>query len=201
MGTPCKCIIVDDHQLFIDGLSRILADLSDFKIVGIYNDSADLISHIKEKSVDLILLDIQLNSEMNGLELCKEVRKVNTQVKIILISMIQSPHILKEAERNGANGFIPKTIDAGILKDLIIKICNGTNNFYSEGTSNEVINMLTDREMEIIHLIKQGYKTKTIAEKLFLSDYTVETHRKNILRKLQLTSASELIAYAYENQL
>jgi DNA-binding NarL/FixJ family response regulator len=201
MTKPCNCIIVDDHQLFVDGLSRILSDLSDLKIVGVYNDSIDLPLHLEEKSADLLLLDIQLNSGISGLELCKEIRKVNTQVKVILISMIQAPHILKEAEKNGANGFIPKTIDAGILKDLIIKICKGENIFYSEGTSNEVINMLTDREMEIIHMIKQGHKTKTIAEKLFLSDYTVETHRKNILRKLQLRSASELIAYAYANHL
>lgn len=200
MAPICKCLIVDDHQLFVDGLSRILLDVPDFSVVGILNDGENLMQEIEVNTIDLVLLDIQLAGK-SGLELCTEIRNANSKVKIILISMIQAPHIMKLAEKSGANGFIPKTTDATILKEIILKICHGENVFHAENIENSEINLLTDREMEIIYLIKQGQKTKAIAEKLFLSEYTVETHRKNILRKLHLGSANELIAYAYANHL
>jgi DNA-binding NarL/FixJ family response regulator len=166
MAQICKCLIVDDHQLFIDGLERILSDVPDFSVVGILTDGKNLISKIQENEVDLVLLDMQL-AGISGLELCSELRKVNSVVKIILISMIQAPHILKEAEKNGANGFIPKTTDASELKKIISKICHGEHIFHSEGIQNSEINLLTDREMEIIYLIKQGQKQERLQKNYF----------------------------------
>lgn len=195
-----QTFIVDDHQLFVDGLKRILTDEPGFNIVGISNTGEGLPELINDSGANLLLLDIQLGGS-SGLAICKDLRRKFPSLKIIMISMIQAPHILKEAEKEGANGYIPKTTDASLLKQVIREICEGKNIFLGDVIEKGEINLLSEREMEIIYLIKQGHTTKIIAEMLFLSEYTVETHRKNILRKLQLGSANELIAYAYANHL
>ncbi|UII33176.1 response regulator transcription factor [Fulvivirga ulvae] len=199
MKKTFKFLIIDDHQLFADGLARILEEEDNFTLTGIFNalDSSASID------ADLVLLDIQLGVQ-SGLDLCTWLRERYTNMIIILISMIQAPHLIREGQKRGANGFISKTTDAELLKETVVKICRGENIFLGlpeKGSSLHEVNLLSEREMQIIHLIKQGLTSKMIAEKLFLSEFTVETHRKNILRKLKLNTANELIAYAYANHL
>ncbi len=199
MKKPINFVIIDDHQLFADGLARILQEEGGFVLRAIYNS----IDEVEEIIADLVLLDIQLIGQ-SGLELCAQLRVKYPELKIILISMIQAPHVIREGELKGADGFIPKTTDAELLKEMVIKICEGEKVFlgmHQKEAEPNKISLLSEREMQIIHLIKGGLKSRVIAEKLFLSEFTVETHRKNILRKLGLSSANELIAYAYENHL
>ena len=192
--------IIDDHRLFADGLARILQDDSSFVLVRVYNSGVEYLANIDQPS-DLFIIDIQLG-DMSGLDICKEIRTKHTEAKIILISMIQAPHLIRLAEQNGADGFIPKTTDAILLKSFVNQVCDDVKVFVKDLVEGaQQINLLTDREMEIIHLIKTGMTTKAIAEKLFLSEFTVETHRKNILKKLKISTANELIAYAYANHL
>lgn len=197
----CRFIVVDDHQLFTDGLVRILKEERDFNPVAVFSNANDIWDGMRLHDVDLVLLDIQLRDQ-SGLDVCRHIRKLYPEVKIVLISMIQAPHILKEGLKQGANGYIPKTIDARLLKEILRRIWHGENVFLAiQDTTEETKQPLTNREMEIIHLIKNGLSTKAIAEQLFLSEYTVETHRKNICRKLEVNSLAELIAYAYANHL
>lgn len=201
-------IVVDDHQLFADGLVRILQDEGDFQLTSICKNGDELFMHLEKSVTQLIFLDIQLQGA-SGLEICTEVKEKFPDIKIILISMIQGPHVIKDGMHRGANGYIPKTTDAALLKEVIRKVLEGENIFLGlENTPVDQpksdyhkIDTLSPRELEIIGLVKKGMSTKAIAEQLFLSEYTVDTHRKNILRKLQLSSASELIAYAFANHL
>lgn len=199
----CNFLVVDDHQLFADGLSRILQEETEFNAIGIVNSGEELLDFLDQTIPDLILLDIQLKN-VSGIKLCAHIHNKFPEIKIVLISMIQAPHLIMEAEKIGANGYLPKTTDAQLLKDTIKKIWAGED-VYIGALNNHTVNdkkeLLSIREMEIIHLIKNGMTSKAIADKLFLSPYTVETHRKNILRKLNLNSAHELVAYAYENHL
>lgn len=201
MNTQCRFVVVDDHQLFADGLVRILQDEPDFHPVAVLAHIDALWDILELNEVDLILLDIQLQGQ-SGLDICVHIRRQYPAVKIVLISMIQAPHISKEALRQGANGFVPKTTDAHELKGIVRQIWQGEDLFvHAELAEGDEKTTLTEREMEIVHLIKNGQSTKAIAEQLFISEYTVETHRKNILRKLGINSATELIAYAYANHL
>ncbi len=201
-------IIVDDHQLFADGLVRILQDETDFVISGICNSAEQLLKQLKERVADLVILDNQM-PQKSGLEICPEIKQQYPNTKVVFISMLDEWHIIKEVSEAGADGFIPKTTDASLLKTTLRAICRGEQVFISPKKNDQVkgtlanlgIEQLTAREREVIKLIKEGKTSKAIAESLFLSEFTVETHRKNILRKLQLNSATELIAYAFEHHL
>ncbi|WP_417358018.1 response regulator [Flavobacterium sp.] len=203
-----KIIIVDDHQLFADGMVRILADEDDFEVIGICNNSTELYHMLNNHKPDLIMLDIQMGGT-NGLELCGDLKKTMPQIKIILISMFESLNVVNEGKNSGANGYIPKTTDAALVKksirevmegkDIFIKPVNPETKVDLEGGSYAFL--LSKREREIILYVKKGFTSKATAEELNISQFTVDTHRKNILRKLKLNSLKELISYAYENNL
>lgn len=208
MQEKFKIIIVDDHQLFADGLVRILDDEDDLDVVGVCNNGTELHHMLNNHKPDLLMLDIQM-AGTNGLEICSKLKKTIPHVKIILISMFESTNIINEGKKSGANGYIPKTTDASLVKKSIREVINGKEVFIKpdkievkidpEGTSNTFL--LSKREKEIIQYVKKGFTSKMTAGVLNISKYTVETHRKNILKKLQLNSLKELISYAYENNL
>lgn len=208
MQEKYNIIIVDDHQLFADGLVRILEDESNFEVVGVCNNGKELHHFLNNHKPDLLMLDIQMDGA-SGLEICSEQKKTRPGTKIILISMFESANIINEGKKAGADGYIPKTTDADIVKTAIREVMTGKQVFirpdrarpkpdYGEGNN---AFLLSKREKEIIGFTKKGYTAKLTAEELNISQYTVETHRKNILKKLGLNSLKELIAYSYENHL
>lgn len=199
-----KIIIVDDHQLFADGLKRIIEDLQNYDVIKICNNWEELRMHINLEIPDLIMLDIQMK-DFDGVEICKILKKKHPNIKIIFISMLDSSEIVHLGKKIGANGYIPKTTNAMLVKKTIENVLNGIDSFI-HNNNNEKSNskkptpfLITTREKEIIKLIKSGYTTSLIAEKLCISKYTVDTHRKNILKKLKLNSIKDLIGFAYEN--
>lgn len=198
-----KIVIVDDHVLFADGLKRILEDIKTFKVIKTCCDWTELKSYLNEEVPDIIMLDIQLK-EKSGLEICQDIKTFFPSIKIILISMLDNYLTIDSGKKMGANGFIPKTTDSNLVKNTVKNVLDGIDSFvYQENESNVTEKksdfLITKREIEIIKLIKIGCNTSIIAEKLSISKYTVDTHRKNILKKLQLNSSNELIGFAYEN--
>lgn len=200
-------IIVDDHSLFAEGLSRILKDEPDFSLLAICKDGQSLLHLLNSKKPDLIMLDIQMAGE-SGITICTKIKTAYPEIKVVLISMFEEPQVIVEGKKAQANGYIPKTTDATILKETIRRVLAGEYVFiksqqitktHSEQTPNPFL--ISTREREIIQLIKKGDTSKIIGKKLNISQYTVETHRKNILKKLQLNSIKALISYAYENDL
>ncbi len=196
-------MIVDDHQLFLDGLGRILEEETDFSIIGLYNDLEDLFRALETTKPDLLILDIRL-SKLNGIEGCYRVKQTYPDIKILFISMFETVITISECKKAGAEGFLPKTTEAFLVKDTIRKILHGEKIFITpencENSINDsVISLISKREKEIIRLLCEGLTVKKIAGVLYISEYTVETHKKNIFRKLEVNSTPELLSFVYEN--
>ncbi|AJR04816.1 response regulator transcription factor [Siansivirga zeaxanthinifaciens] len=192
-------IIVDDHQLFAEGLKRIIEDIPNFTVIDTCNNLEELKLSINKKIPHLIMLDIQMKG-FNGFEICELLQKKHPFIKIIMISMFDSNDIIEKCKKVNANGYIAKTTESCIVKDTIINVLNGVNSFVNPNprNKNEPL-VVTNREKEIIELIKKGFNSNEIAKKLAISKFTVDTHRKNILKKLNLSSTAELIGYAFKN--
>jgi DNA-binding NarL/FixJ family response regulator len=207
MIKPCNTVIVDDHSLFAEGLKRILEDDLNFKLTAIYTTAEDALHTFNNSPPELVLLDIQLPG-MGGLDFCKHIKERYPKIKVVMISMFESTSIIADAKASNANGYIPKTTDAQLLKTSLYSIVNDEDVFLSKSSftissANQpyYISLLSKRELDIITYIKQGHTSKEIAEQLFISQFTVDTHRKNILKKLQLPSVKALIAFAHENRI
>jgi len=207
MKSKKTIMIADDHQLFLDGMIRILEDETDFTIIGAYNSSSKLFHALNNQQPDLIILDIQMPNK-NGFDLCIQIKSRFPIIKILFISMLESADMIRNIKKIGANGFMSKTTDAFVVKKTIREILNGKDVFLpierkTSVEENLTVNIfsLSKREIEIISLIKKGLSSKQIADFLTISNYTVETHRKNIFRKLKVKSVSELVAFAYDNNI
>lgn len=197
-------VIVDDHLLFAEGLARILADMKHLTLLEIVHSYSELLHILTQKKVDLILLDIKLKEE-NGLDICNLIKSLYPDIKVILISMFDPNTLSLEIKKCHANGYIPKSTDANEVKETIDAVLDGEDVFLElhSNSVKEVMleKLITSREKEIIALIKQGKTAKQIASILSISVFTVDTHRKNILKKLELNSIKDLIAFSFSNEL
>jgi DNA-binding NarL/FixJ family response regulator len=197
-------VIVDDHLLFAEGLARILADMKHLTLLEIVHSYSELLHILTQKKVDLILLDIKLKEE-NGLDICNLIKSLYPDIKVILISMFDPNTLSLEIKKCHANGYIPKSTDANEVKETIDAVLDGEDVFLElhSNSVKEVMleKLITSREKEIIALIKQGNTAKQIASILSISIFTVDTHRKNILKKLELSSIKDLIAFSFSNEL
>jgi two-component system nitrate/nitrite response regulator NarL len=210
MQSPISIIIADDHQLFIDGLKLLLKEEQDIEIIDIANDGEELLNILKKQLPEVVLLDINM-PRINGLETARYIKQSYSQVKVIMFSTYNESHLIEKAKQHGANGYLLKNCSKADLLQTIRLVASGNACFpYSlPKTANEFNATdpflkqfnLTKREMEIIVCIKEGWTNQKIADVLFLSIYTVETHRKNIMQKLHLNSPSALMKFIIENQL
>ena len=203
--------IVDDHQIVIDGLKSLLHGHDQFKVVFETTLPAKVPELLEARSVDILLTDVMMPG-MNGAELAKLVRQRFPAVKILALSMSgQGTLVNQMIDDSDIAGYVLKNIGKQELIRALEKISKGGIYFSDEVLKemtkasetkkvNEEIN-LTTREIEIIKLIEKEYSNKQIAELLFLSERTIETHRKNIFRKTKTNSVIGLIKYAYEHQL
>jgi len=199
-----KLVIADDHALFADGLVLLLKDVPDIVIAGIATDGTELVDLTRQDPPDAILTDINMPN-LNGLDALRTIRSQFPDVKIIVLSTYNEDHLIKKAREYGANGYKLKNCSKTELVDAIRSVCNGENCFpdKSSPAKKAIIEQepflrqfkLTAREVEVARLIKDHLTNQQIAEKLNLSIYTVETHRKNIMQKLDLHRPSELITF------
>lgn len=203
--------IVDDHQIVIDGLKSMLHGYHDFEVVAECNEPLQMLEKLKQQQVDLLLTDIMM-PVMNGAQLAKEVRRQYPDIKILALSMSGQGDLVNQMiDDADISGYVLKNIGRQEFIAALEKISSGgvyfSNEVLSEMTKaselkkeNVQVN-LTGREVEIIKLIEKEYSNKLIADSLFLSERTVETHRKNIFRKTKTNSVLGLIKYAYEHKL
>ncbi|UEG48638.1 response regulator transcription factor [Ferruginibacter lapsinanis] len=203
--------IVDDHQLVIDGLKSLLNGLDKFTVVAECNRPTEMLRLLHEKHVDILLTDVMM-PVMNGAELSKQVREQFPDIKILALSMSGQGDLVNQMiDEANISGYVLKNIGKQEFVTALTKISEGgiyfSQDVLTEMTKaaevrkeNEEIN-LTAREIEIIKLIEKEYSNRKIADSLFLSERTVETHRKNIFRKTKTSSVIGLIKYAYEHKL
>lgn len=207
-----KVVIVDDHQMFIDGITSLLRREKHIQFVKEANNADEAFDYIKRHDVDILITDISMG-DISGVELTKMVKAEFPEVKVLVLSMHNDREIIGEILLAEAEGYILKNTGKGELLEAINNIING-DTFYSK----EVLRIMmqkvkkqseieastrdiTDREREIINLIAQELTTAEIADKLFISPRTVDTHRKNIMSKVNAKTVVGVIKFAFKNGL
>lgn len=209
-----KILLVDDHQIMLDGIRALLAGDEQFRIAGEATRCTSALEMIPNINPDIIITDISL-PEMNGIEFTKILKKDFPKIKVLALSMSGEEGMISEMLDAGISGYVLKNTGKQELKKALTKISSGEM-YFSDEVAAEIMKAiyhkkkikneeekanLTLREMEIIRLIAKEYSNAKIAEELFISERTVETHRKNIFRKTQTRGVVGLLKYAMENKL
>jgi len=214
MLSKTRLLIVDDHQMLLDGIRALLQDVDQFEIVAEAHNGSQALEILSNQAIDIVLTDINM-PEMNGIELAQKIQSSYPETKILALSMFSEKQTIREMVDAGVSGYILKNTGKEELVGALTKIASG-GLFFGDEVTNEMMRMMTDnekaakkldevtltiREKEILKLISKEYSNIQIANELFISERTVETHRKNIFRKTNTKSIVGLIKYAYEHQL
>ena len=206
-----RIAILDDHQIVIDGLKLLLSGDPDFTIGGEFTRGADLLDGLKSRPCDIVLTDIMM-PEMDGLQVAMKVREMFPAVRVLALSMNGDGQLAdRMIEEAGVCGYLLKTAGKEELLTALRAVRDGQTYFSKEilnelhtyrriRRENEEIN-LTAREIDIIQCMAEDLSNREIAEKLFISERTVETHRKNIFRKTGVHSALSLVEFARKRKL
>ena len=209
-------LLVDDHKLIRDGIRAMLANTKDIEVSGSVSSAEDCINEVRASRPDVILMDIVLPG-MNGIEATRWIKEFDNSIKLILVTMEVSKEYVSAGIKSGVDGYLPKDSDADTLLEAIREVHSGKRffndaimklvfeDFYSHEKSKSTVtrlpNDLTKREHEILKLVAEGRTNKELAEYLFISIKTVETHKGHILEKLGLKNTTELIRYAIKNKI
>ncbi|SHL84586.1 two component transcriptional regulator, LuxR family [Flavobacterium chilense] len=202
-------VVVDDHPIVISGISGLLSDLENVEIVEKMQSGVTLLDYIKNNQVDLILMDIFL-PVITGIDLCKAIKQKYPQVIIIGMSSQSERSLVMQFIQNGGNGYILKSASFEEFKNCINKAIEGEIVFSDEvktivsqpvSEDLDTIPSLSRREKDIALLLSKGKQTQEIADELFLSFLTVQTHHRNILQKYKTKNVAELITLLLKNNL
>jgi len=214
MNEPKKILIADDHKIFLDGLNLILNEINYIKIVAQASNGKEAIEAFKNIEIDIAIIDLNMN-DFSGIDLISALKSIQPKCKIIVLSMVDDSSIIKSLLKNYIDAYVIKYGGKQELLEALHSIDQGipyispsinlnqleTEKKQSLNNGNIWIEKLTKREIEIIKLIALQMNSSQISEKLFLSYYTVKTHRKNILQKLELKNTAGLIEFANKNNL
>ena len=202
-------VIVDDHKIFRTGLKVILNGISSFKVIGSYPDGKSLIQGLSVEVPNVIFMDIKLPDE-NGIALTQQVKKNYPLVKVIALTMFGDIEYFNEMFDAGAEGFLLKSTDSGELEKAVKDVVAGGTYFAKEfvgylslkpknNKEHPIDINLSDRELEVLKLVCEGYSNIEIAEKLFISTHTVDGHRRNLISKTGVKNAPNLVLFALKN--
>jgi two-component system response regulator NreC len=210
-----RIIIAEDHTILREGLCALISSQEDLEVVGEAGDGREAIRQVEGLEPDLILMDLSM-PRMSGVEAIREIRKRTPKTKILALTVHKTEEFILEVLQAGADGYIPKDASSNELMMAIRSVLEGKR-YLCPSVSGVVIegylesrrpsesstpwDTLTKREREILKLIAEGYKNKEIGDYLYISVKTVEKHRANLMKKLDLHSAAALTAYAMERGL
>jgi DNA-binding NarL/FixJ family response regulator len=211
---PIKIVIVDDHDLFREGVKYILSKVPEFHIVGDASNGADYLEKLNTAKPDIVLMDIDM-PRMNGFEATQRSLDKYPDLKIITLSMHgDQGHYMRMIEL-GVKGFVLKDAGIGQLKDAIIEVYQGRNFFSQELLMNIILRKesspsgeqlrrkleISERELEVLQLICKACTNKQIADSLFISPKTVEGHKAKLMEKTESSNAVALVLFAIKNHL
>ncbi len=206
---PITVLIVDDHPMVIEGLKTLLSDNERVHVKTFFTNGKDTLAFLEKETVDVILLDVNL-PDINGVEMVTKILNKRATINILGLSTYSEPSIINQMIKNGVKGYLLKNATSDELVNAITQAHNGNFYFGSEvqkiladSVSNDHKDLpkLTRREKHILSLIAEGKTTNIIAEELFISPLTVETHRRNLMQKLEVSNAASLIKVAVEQNL
>ncbi len=205
--------MAEDHQMLIDGVKSFFEYDDDINIIGTVNNGEDLVKLVSLKQPKLVITDIRM-PRMDGIEATKRIKIQFPHIKVLALTMFDQPEAIKQMLDVGASGYLLKNSGIKMLSKAIVTVANGEtffdpnvafnfmNDYIQEnvtiGKSEKVT--LSNREKEILQLIANGKTSKEIAQELFIAKTTVDTHRKNMIRKLNLNGGNELIKYAIDKK-
>lgn len=215
MSRKSRIVIAEDHTILREGLRSLLIADPDFDVVGEAGDGRAAVRCAESLSPDLVLMDLSM-PRMNGLEAIKDIKKLNPKIKIVVLTVHKTEEYILATLQAGADGYVLKDASHSELLMALRNVSIGKR-YLSPGISEQVIegylqgrqdskplsswDTLTQREREILKLIAEGYKNKEVADYLCISPKTVEKHRANLMRKLDLHNAAALTALAMEKGL
>ncbi len=205
-----KILIADDHQMFREGISSVLNSIEQFEVVQQASNGKEALNLAREHDVDVILMDVNM-PELNGVEATEAILKEGIDAKILMLTMHNDFNTIEQVMKSGAHGYLLKHASKKELIEGIEAVNkNGTyfveevkevlfQSFRSDNTTTDI--KLTPRERDILQLICEEFTTQQIADKLYISTHTVESHRKNLLAKTGVKSSVGLVKFALENEL
>ncbi|MHC0447752.1 response regulator [Flavobacterium sp. 3-218] len=216
MAPKIRIHLADDHQVLIDGLSNLLQTVSNFEVAGTSLDGTTVYDDVVNDKADVLILDISMPKK-DGIETLKEFNEKQLPCNVIILSSYDDLKIIKEVMKLGAKGYLTKNCAGENIIEAVEAVYQGQE-YFSDAVRQKIFNtfkdnpklnpnaiienpLLSPRELEIIVLIALEYSGKEISEKLFISAHTVETHRKNIMKKLNIKSTIGLVKYALKNNL
>ncbi|WP_317041030.1 response regulator transcription factor [Lutibacter maritimus] len=215
-----KVYIADDHQILIDGIIAVLSSEENIEVVGFSLNGEDVLKWFKTNTADVLILDINM-PKVDGIAVLQNFFNNNFQQKVIVLSSYDDVKLIKEVLKIGALGFLAKKCAGENIVEAINKVNNGEQYFEKsiqqklldtfnthKSTSKEFVSQdgsffssLTPRELDVLQLIAKQYNTKEISDQLHISVNTVETHRKNLISKLNVKNVVGLAIYALKNNL
>lgn len=205
-------LLADDHEIMLDGLSAIINAEPTLQVINVARNGSELIERYEQLHPDICIVDLDM-PVMNGLQASEQLIKNHEGIKLIILTMHKESSILKRIKCMGVKGYVLKTCDSDELLFAIKQVLKGKT-YFSEGifgndsldlepecSDMAKISQLTKRELEVIKLLCEGLSNTKIAEKLFLSPSTVDNHRTNIMRKLDVHNVVELTRFCIDNRL
>jgi DNA-binding NarL/FixJ family response regulator len=212
-----RIILVDDHLLVRTGIANLLNGEMGIEIVGEASDSGEFLSLIDKIQTDIAILDIAMPG-MSGIELTRMITENYPSIRILILSMYTSEEFIFNAINAGAKGYLPKNTSRKELLEAIQAVARGEE-YYAESISNVILksyikkaksgpedssnkeNQLSKRELEVLRLFAEGFSNQEIADKLFISIRTVESHKNHIMQRLELKSSVDLVKFAIRNNM
>mgnify|MGYP002624347507 CR=1 FL=1 len=201
-------VVADDHRIVRDGLVKLLESRDDFEVVGEASDGEEAVNMVLEKQPDVVLMDICM-PRLSGIDATRRIGKRGSDAKVLVLSMHESRNYVEEVLRAGAAGYVVKSSATGELLRAIDAVTTGQS-YLSPSITQQVVDaiahpddsapsgvsMLTDREREVLQLIAEGLSSKEIASVLGVSLKTVDSHRSNLMEKLDIHKVSGLVRFA-----
>lgn len=212
----CRLLLVDDHSLIRAGVRALVTDIPGYSVVGEADDGSQLLEMVQRVTPDIVLLDISMRST-SGLDALSQLRANGFVCKVLILSMHTDPDLIMRALESGAHGYLLKDTTANELEQALAALHNGER-YLSPAIAHTVINQallhaqdgkqtagerhnLTARQLEILRLIVRGKSTREIANGLGLSIKTIETHRSQIMKRLQIYDVAGLVLFAVREKI
>lgn len=217
METKIKIHLADDHQVLIDGMLAVLKTIPYFEVVGFSLNGENLVERVAKNDAHVLVMDINM-PEKDGIQVLREFNEKGFTCKVIILSSYDDPKLIKEVIKLGASGYLTKQCAGENIVDAITTVAMG-NQYFSASIKDKIFNVFTDnnqhnglnveeaisnitgRELEILNYICEEKSGKDISELLNISPNTVETHRKNLMKKLKVKSSVGLVLFATKHNL
>ncbi len=207
-----RIILVDDHHLFGQSLHSLLIQMPDVQHITVFKRGQEVLDFLENNEADVVLSDLQM-PEMNGIELTTQIHERFPEVRVLILTIDDEPHKIRQAIAAGASGYLLKDTDRAELEEAIRKLYHKlpyysekvlkiiTTNHTGSKLINNELSQISSREIEVLKLIAMEYSTNEIADKLFVSVNTIESHRKSLMKKLDVKNVVGLIKFAMRHKL